>query len=66
VLARYTRVSSSDGPALMLWCAIVTGTLLGFGLALVLFGDLAPATPSRESHLSWQAGVGHASHAPRQ
>jgi hypothetical protein len=28
----------------MLWCAIVAGTLVGFGLSLVLFGDLVATT----------------------
>jgi hypothetical protein len=55
------RTSSGDRPSLVLWCAIVAGTLVGFGLALVLFGDLASAESSREPHLSPQE-----SHAPRQ
>ena len=34
----------------MLWYVLLAGTLVGFGLALVLFGDLASATSSRASN----------------
>jgi hypothetical protein len=50
----------------MLWCAIVAATLVGFGLSLVLFGDLVATTFSPESHLSQQSWSGQVPDTPRR
>jgi hypothetical protein len=50
----------------MLWCAILAGTLVGFALALALFGDLVAATASGEANLSRRSWSGHVAHTDRQ